>query len=111
MEAVENVQGLGAVFADEFQIGFPHVGADEGDFGDYVPAHGREEPPEGFDGSFLPDPKQARDAKVNLIDQGSGTCALWHTGFRRPDSIDLAEDPMLQPEGDDVFDGIENLFP
>jgi hypothetical protein len=30
--------------------------------------------------------------------------------FVDSDSVDLAEDPMLQPEGDDVFDGVENLF-
>jgi hypothetical protein len=31
--------------------------------------------------------------------------------FVHADSIDLAETTVLQPEGDDVFDGIENLFP
>jgi len=34
--ALEDRQPLGAVFADEFRIGFPHVGADEGDFGTHV---------------------------------------------------------------------------
>jgi hypothetical protein len=36
VEAIEDMQGLGAVFADERQIGFPHVGTDEYDFGNYV---------------------------------------------------------------------------
>jgi hypothetical protein len=31
--------------------------------------------------------------------------------FVDADGIDLAEDPMLQPESDDVLDGVENLFP
>jgi hypothetical protein len=51
--------GPRAVFADEFQIGFPHVGADEGDFGNYVLAHGGEEPLEGFDGSLFAYPEKA----------------------------------------------------
>jgi hypothetical protein len=37
------MEGLGTVFADEFQIGFPHIGADEGDFGNDVLAHSGEE--------------------------------------------------------------------
>src|ERR1035438_9016275 len=43
------MQGFGAVFADELQIGFPHVGADEYDLGNYVFAHSGEESLEGFD--------------------------------------------------------------
>jgi hypothetical protein len=31
MEAVENVQRLGALLANDLQIGLPHVGADEND--------------------------------------------------------------------------------
>ena len=37
--ACPHMQGLGAVFADELQIGFLHVGADEHDFGNYALAH------------------------------------------------------------------------
>ena len=70
VKAVEDMQGLGAVFADEFQIGFPHVGADEGDFGNYVLAHGGEEPLEGFDGSLFAYPEKAGNAQINLVDQG-----------------------------------------
>ena len=83
----------------------------KGDFGNYVPAHGGEEPLERFDGSFFSNPKQARDAKVNLIDQRQIFVPFGVLDFVDPDSIDLAEDPMLQPEGDDVFDGVEDLFP
>ena len=43
MESVEDVQGLGAMLADEFEIGLPDVGADEADAGnDFLP-HGVEE--------------------------------------------------------------------
>jgi hypothetical protein len=31
--------------------------------------------------------------------------------FVNADGIDLAEHTMLQPIGDDMFDGVENLFP
>jgi len=34
MEAVEDVQGLGAFLADDLQIGLPHVRTDEHDLGD-----------------------------------------------------------------------------
>ena len=37
VEAVEDMQRLGAVLADELQIGFPHVGTDEDDFGKLRP--------------------------------------------------------------------------
>jgi hypothetical protein len=53
VEAAEDMQRLGAVFADEFQVGFPHVRADEGDFGNYVLARSGEESLEGFDGSLF----------------------------------------------------------
>jgi hypothetical protein len=28
-----------------------------------------------------------------------------------PNGVDLAEHPMFQPKGDDMFDSIENLVP
>jgi hypothetical protein len=31
--------------------------------------------------------------------------------FVDSDSIDLAEQPVLQPEGHDLFHGVEDLFP
>jgi len=36
VKAVEDMQSLGAVFTDQLQIGFPHVGTDEYDIGNYV---------------------------------------------------------------------------
>jgi hypothetical protein len=76
VEAVEDMEGLGAVFADEFQIGFPHIGADEYDFGNYVLAHGGEESLEGFDGSLFAYPEKAGDADIDLVDQREVLVAL-----------------------------------
>src|SRR5258708_34433508 len=69
VEAVEDMQRLGAVFADELQIGFPHVGADEYDVGNYVLPHGSEESLKGFDGSLFADPEEAGDTYIDLVDQ------------------------------------------
>jgi hypothetical protein len=59
VKAVEDVQSLGAVFTAQLQIGFPHVGTDEYDLGNYVLAHSGEESLEGFDGSLFAYPKKA----------------------------------------------------
>ena len=72
VKAVEDMQRLGAVFADQLQIGFPHVGTDEYDFGNYVLAHSGEESLEGFDGSLFAYPKKAGNSQINLVDQGKG---------------------------------------
>ena len=50
------------LLAIQLQIGLPHVGADEYDFGNYVLAHGGEESLEGFDGSLFADPEKAGNA-------------------------------------------------
>src|SRR5437899_3344134 len=42
----------------------------KGDFGNYVLAHGGEEPLEGFDGSLFAYPEKAGNAQINLVDQG-----------------------------------------
>src|ERR1039457_3969420 len=55
VEPVEDVQSLGAFFADELQVRLPHVGADENDLrGDFFTDDG-EKSLERFGGSFLPD--------------------------------------------------------
>ena len=43
VETIEDMQCLAASFADELQIRFPHIGADEADLGDDVLARGGEE--------------------------------------------------------------------
>jgi len=61
------------------------------------------------DSMVLSLPTQSR--RVNLIDKGQVFVPFGVLDFVDPDRLDLAENPMLQPEGDDVFDGVENLFP
>ena len=70
-----------------------------------------EESLKGFDGSFLADPEQARDVEIDLINQRQILVAFGVLDLVDADGVDLAEHAMLQPEGDDMFDGVENLFP
>ena len=91
MKAVENVEGLGTVEADEFQVWLPHIRTDEGDLGDDLLAHGVEESLERFDGAFLANPKQTRDAEVDLVDKRQILVALGVLNLIHPNGIDLAE--------------------
>jgi len=50
VEAVEDVQRLGALLADDLQVGLPHIGADELNLQGQVFSDGREEALERFDG-------------------------------------------------------------
>ena len=111
MEAVEDMQSLGAFFADDLQIWFPHVGTNEGNLRCHFVAYGGEEPLKRFDRSFFAHPEQARDSEVDLIDQRQILVPFGVLNFVHPDRVDLAQSPMLQPEGDDVFHGIEDFFP
>ena len=74
-------------------------------------AHGGEESLEGFDGSFLADPEQAGDAEIDLVDQRQVLVAFGVLDFIDSDGVDLAERAMLQPQGDDMLDGVEDLVP
>src|SRR2546430_1665217 len=111
METVEDVQRIGAFLADHFQVRFPHVGADECDLRSHFVAYESEESLKGLDGSFLPDPKQAGDAEIDLVNEREILVPFGVLDLVNADSVDLAEHPVLQPEGDDMFHGIENLFP
>ena len=99
------------LFADDLQIRLPHVGADEDDLGNDLLAHSGEESLEGFDGSFLADPEQAGDAEIDLVNQRQILVAFGVLDFVHADGVDLAEKPVFQPAGDDVLDGVEDLFP
>ena len=88
METVENMQSLGAFFADDLQIGFPHVRADEHDLGGDFFAYRGEESLKGFDRSLLPDPKQTGDAEIDLINQGQVLVPFGVLDFIDPDGID-----------------------
>ena len=58
-----------------------------------------------------PDPKQAGDADIDLVDQGQVLVAFGVLDFIHPDGIDLAERAVLQPEPDHIFDGVADLVP
>jgi len=111
VEAVEDMQRLGAVLADELQIGFPHVRTDEYDFGNYVLAHSGEESLEGFDGSFFAYPEKAGDAQIDLVDQGEVFVPFGLLDFIDSDGVNLAEHPVLQAPSDHVLYRIEDLVP
>src|SRR5262249_35088964 len=74
-------------------------------------AHSGEEPLEGFDGAFLTNPEQAGDTQVDLIDQSQVFVALGILDFIKADGVDLAERAMREAPGDDMLNGIKNLFP
>jgi len=60
VKTVEDVECLRAFVANHAEIGLSHVGANELDMGaEFCSEHG-EESLEGFDGSLLADPEQAR---------------------------------------------------
>src|SRR5262245_26631863 len=65
----EDMQGLGASFANELQVRFPHIGADEADLGNDFLAHGGKESLEGLDGPFLAHPEQTGDTDIDLVNQ------------------------------------------
>src|SRR5580658_3376801 len=89
-------------FADDFQIGMiPKVRAGEHDLGGDLFAYRGEESLEGLDGSLLPDPKRARHAEVDLIDQREVLVPFGVLDFIDSDGIDLTERAMLQSERDD----------
>ena len=94
-----------------FRYWLPHIRTDEGDLGDDLLAHGGEESLEGFDRAFLANPKQTRDAEVDLVDQRQILVALGVLNLIHPNGIDLAEGAVLQSIGDHMLDSIKNLFP
>src|SRR5713226_473716 len=111
VKTIEDVKRLGAFLANDFQIGLPHIGTDEHDLRSQFVADDSEESLKGFDGSFAAHPEQAGNAEVNLINQRQVLVAFGVLDFIDADRIDLAKQPVLQPEGDDVFHRVENLFP
>ena len=111
METIEDMEGLGALLADDLQVGLPHIGTDEDDLRGHFVADRGEESLKGFDGSLAAHPKQARDAEIDLINQRQVLVAFGVLDFIDADRVDLAQHPVLQPEGDGVFHRVENLFP
>src|SRR6202041_723968 len=97
------------LLAIHFQIGFPHIGADEYDLRSQFVADDSEESLKGFDGSFAAHPKQARDAEIDLINQRQVFVAFGVLDFIDAERIDLSQHPMLQSESDDVFHRVETF--
>jgi len=60
---------------------------------------------------FFADPKQTGDAEIDLINQCQISVPFGVLDFIDADGVDLAERPVLQTPGDDMFDRIENLVP
>jgi len=74
-------------------------------------AYDSEESLKGFDGSFLSNPKQARDAEIDPVNQRQVLVAFGVLDLVNADGVDLAQSAILQSEDDDVFHGIKNLIP
>src|SRR5258705_7992205 len=111
METVEDVQCVGAFLADDFQIGLPHVRADEDDLrGDFF-AYSSEESLKGLDRSLLPDPEQTGDAEVDLIDQRQVLVAFGVLDLIDSDGVDLTERAVRQSKRNNMFHRVENLVP
>src|ERR1035438_7879308 len=104
------MERLGALLADDLQIGLPHIGTDEDDLRGHFVAYGGEEPPKGFDGSFFSDPKQARNVEIDLVNQRQVLVAFGVLDLVDSDGVDLAESAMRQSKGDDMLDGVDNIF-
>ncbi len=64
-----------------------------------------------FNGSFPADPEQAREALVDLVNQRQVFVALGVLDLIHADGPDRLQRAMLQAPGDDVLDGVANLFP
>jgi hypothetical protein len=71
VKTIEDVKRLGTFLANDFQIGFRHIGADERDLRSQFIADDSEESLKGFDGSFAAHPKQARDAVAQELDSSA----------------------------------------
>ena len=105
------MQGLGAFLTDDLQIRLPHIGADEDDLRCQFVTDDFEETLKGFDGPLAAYPEQAGDVEIDLINQRQILVAFGVLNLVDSDSVDLAEHPMFQPKGDDMFDSVENLIP
>ena len=111
METIEDMESLGALLADDLQIGLPHIGTDEDDLRGHFVTDGGEESLKGLDRSLFADPKQTGDAEIDLLDQCQIFVPFGVLDFIDADRVDLAERPVFQPPGDYMFDRVENLVP
>ena len=110
-EAVEDVQGWGALLAEHLQVGLPQVGANQLDLRREFFPHKGEEAVEGFDGALATDPEQTRQMRIDLVNQGQifVTFGVWH--LIHAHGTQGSQRAMLQAKSDHVCDGGANLFP
>src|SRR5487761_2066318 len=111
MEAVEDVQGVGATFADYAQVRFPHVRADELDLLGEVLADHVEELTEALNGAFLADPQQACRLGIDLIDERQIFVAPSVLDLIDTDGTDRPQGTLTQSPLHDILDGQANLVP
>ena len=111
VKAVENIQRIGAAFADDPQVGFPHVRADEFDaFGQRFADEG-EELLEAYDGAVLADPQQAGAILLDLVDQGQVLVALGVLDLVDTDGPDRTQVAMLQAPLHNILYRLADLVP
>jgi len=96
VEAIEDVQRLGAFLADHVQVGLPHIGADRLALGSQLLSDDGEESLEGFEGAFLANPEQAGESLVDLVDQRQVFVAFGTLDFIYPNGADRLQRAMLQ---------------
>jgi hypothetical protein len=111
VEPVEDVEGLGTLFASHTQIGLPHVRADKLDLCRQLRADHGKETLEGFHGTFLADPQQPGTAHINLIHQGRIFVPFGILNLVHANGTNRRQDSMLQPKGDQIGHRIMNFIP
>ncbi len=111
MEAVEDVQRLGAFLADHIQIGLPHVGTDKLNLRSELLADDGKETLERFDGAFLANPEQAGHSRVDLVDQRQVFVAFGVLDFIHADGADRFQRAVLQTPANHIFDRVAHLVP
>ena len=111
MEAVQDVERVGAVLGDQLQVGFPHVRADELDLpGQFLADHG-EEFLEALAGALLADPQQAHATSLDLVDQRQIGVSPPILDLVHTNGADRPQLPLLQPPLHDRLHGLADFLP
>src|SRR5271167_576316 len=66
---------------------------------------------QGLDRSLFADPKLTSDAEIDLINQRQMLMPFGVLDFIDADGVDVAERPVLETPGDNMFDRVENVVP
>src|SRR6267142_1916307 len=111
VKAIQDVKGLGALFADDAQVGLPHVRADELNLGSQVWSNEGEESLKRFDGPLFADPQQPRHPSVDLVDQCQILVAFGVLDLVHADRPDGRQRAMLQSPLHDILDSVTDFVP